>query len=294
MKKNLFVMLLCAIFATSASAQSTICIPFGSSVNIDGVVTATEWQDADSVYVGSGSQTKVFYKHDSLNFLVAFVGYLQSSSRIPEILIDVDNDKNATWETDDWWFHVSAQDCEYLGEYGNYDSCGIVRSNWTAVENMAAGPAAPPYNDTIEVEIPFSTIGISLTDTIGISFLVTNLFSSWSHWPTEANRNNPSTWGTGVFCSSSASINDVDQKNRYNVSPNPANDYIYISSFDIGLNEMSIAVFDQTGKEVYEETLQNGINNIYGFSTNELSEGIYFLQIKTSQLQVTEKIIIVH
>ncbi len=279
-------------------AQSdVICIPYGSSVMIDGIISHQEWQDADSLFLGTSIQTKVMYKHDSLNLLVAYVGHLESSSRIPELIIDINNDKSATWSSDDWWFHVSAQDCDYQGVYANYDSCAYVRPTWTAVENMDFGVPQPPFNDTVEIEIPFSTLHLTLseTDTIGISFLVTNLFSTWTHWPVSANRNNPSTWGSAVFdCGSLSSVSKpISRSVPIALYPNPSEGE-FVVKFPEGTvdDKLILKISDPTGKVIWQRNYNDSRNSAIPINVTNYAGGVYFLTVEGKDFFASEKIIL--
>src|SRR5687767_5395371 len=103
------------------NAQLIINVPYGAASTIDGTFSPGEWDDANMLVLTASPQTKVLYKHDSSNFYIAFAGNLQSGNKFPEILLDINNAKTSGWQDDDWWFHVSATDCEYKAEYGNYD-----------------------------------------------------------------------------------------------------------------------------------------------------------------------------
>jgi len=281
-KFKILIIFLC--WTTIAKTQTTICIPNGSSVNIDGIISNNEWQDADSLFLGTGSQTKVLYKHDNNNLLVAFVGNLQSASRFPEILIDINNDKNSSWQADDWWFHVSAQDCEYQGQYGNYNNCAIVRPNWSAVKNMASGPPSPPYIDTIEVKIPFNTLNINLNsvDSIGLSFMVTNTVNSWIHWPAGADRNLPSTWGAAIFDCVINSLQDHGKSNieYIKISPNPTDGILQLKFTDkIPTDEFTMYIYDDTGKKVIQKTFNESVVSDIEIDLTGISGGTYLIKI---------------
>ncbi len=277
--------------------SDVICIPYGSSVNIDGIVSNNEWKDADSLILGTSTQTKVLYKHDSLNLLVAYIGKLESSSRIPELLIDVNNDKSTTWSSDDWWFHVSAQDCDYQGAYANYDSCGIVRPNWKAVENMDFGLPQAPFNDTVEIEIPFSTLPITLseTDTIGLSFLVTNLFSTWTHWPVSANRNNPSTWGLAVFgCDGLSGVREpVLHSIPIALYPNPSDGQFVVKFPEEAVyGNLIIKISNPSGMIIWQKQFNDAGYSEIPINVSNFSSGTYFLTIEGKDFYAREQIVL--
>jgi hypothetical protein len=99
---------------------------------------------------------------------------------------------------DDWWFHVSATDCEARGTYFVWDDCSVVQSDWQGVPNFASGPDPVPL-DTFEIEIPFDKIGIILGDTIGIGFDVEYVPTEYGFWPEGMTMESPATWGTAII-----------------------------------------------------------------------------------------------
>lgn len=294
MYKFIFILLLIS-FIELKSQNTEICFPYDSTVNIDGKFDLIEWQNSDSIIIGSNNLTNIYFKHDSSNLYFAFVGNLQSASRIPEIIIDTDNGKETSWQSDDWWFHVSATDCEFQGQYGNYDNCELVRPNWLAEKNIAEGPPKPPYIDTIEIGIPLITLDIDISDTIGISILLTNIFSTWEHWPTEANRFNPNTWGTAIFNCESQSNNIINKKpySSIKVYPNPSQGQLHIKFSELQyIKEYSIKIINNSGKIL--QTIDNINDNlgVINLNIDYITDGIYFVIIENNEIQYKEKFII--
>lgn len=253
--------------------SQNICIPEGIPVMVDGVNGGLEWVDADSVeIIISGSRkVSVKYKHDGSNLFFAFIKNLESAGRFPEVLIDVGNNKTQTWNQDDFWFHVSATDCSSIGEYGNYSNCSLKQPDWEGVPNTESGP---PSTDFIEIKIPFGTIKLqSLSDTIGISFNVTNTATAWSFWPTTALTNSPSTWANAYFCTKTTGVLDKQNNNLPLLFyPNPVGRVLTINQ---RLLNSRIEIFNIQGQEV-----QSFVALSTELSLNELNNGIYF--IKTS------------
>ena len=100
-------------------------IPFGSTPTIDGEIASGEWDDTESLVINPDGvvSSEIHIKHDGENLYVAFMGAFGSSFFFPEILVDPDNSKATGWEQDDWWFHVSATDCESQSAPSVYDNC---------------------------------------------------------------------------------------------------------------------------------------------------------------------------
>lgn len=172
-------------------------IPLGVSIIADGINSENEWIDAQKIQIkiSESSKIDVMLKHDNENILILF--NLYSSGLFPEILFDVNNDKTTEWNSDDWWFHISASDCSSKGKRNDYSNCEVEQPDWTAVPNY---PAYVQGNvDKIEVIIPFSKLGINLSSQFGMAVLVTNLNNTRKYWPPDSNAGNPSSWCNASF-----------------------------------------------------------------------------------------------
>ena len=177
-------------------------IPHGSGITVDGQLQPAEWSDASTVTLSIDGivDVTVMIKHDGANLLSAYsYSYIgQPGLCMPEIFIDTDNDKNANWQTDDWWFHVSASDCEARGTYGVYNDCSVVQPDWQAVPNFPMTPNPPPL-DTFEVSIPLAKLGVGTGSTVGIAFRVEWVPTMFGYWPSSASPDSPATWGTALI-----------------------------------------------------------------------------------------------
>ena len=113
---------------------------------------------------------------------------------------DMDNDRLSlkVAKSNDWWFHVSGTDCEGVGTYDVYDDCAVVQPDWQAAPNYAMVPD-PPAVDTFEIRIPFSKIGVSTGDTLGIAYRAEWVPYTYGHWPSGAIVEAPSSWGTAIL-----------------------------------------------------------------------------------------------
>jgi len=156
-----------------------ICIPIGSTPLVDGTAQADEWSDADSVRISADGvyDTQVKFKHDGSSLHISYNSYsglFVPGTGFPEVYFDIENDDSDNWSSDDWWFHVSATDCESMGQEQVYDECEADHDDWSA---------EPNFNMTIEVnfveiEIPFSKLGVTSGSTFGICFSGTANFSN--------------------------------------------------------------------------------------------------------------------
>ncbi|MGB0177722.1 MAG: T9SS type A sorting domain-containing protein [Owenweeksia sp.] len=274
----------------SAPVYSQLKVPMSNAINVDGKVDATEWSASDTATLttASGKNVDVIYQYDPLYFNVAFLGNLESNGfRFPEILIDANNDRSLTWMPDDWWFHVSATDCEYQGQYGNYDSCQVVRPNWKGVPNFSPGP---PGTDTVEIRIPFSTIQVDpLNDTISLSFLVTNTFSIWEHWPSAATRQDPSTWQQMCFSSPSISTPEATIS-KLTIYPSPAADHLVVSC---GSPFAETYILDLSGK-IIPVDFQKIDNERIRLDVGDIAPGYYIVRVHSEEGVLSQKLVINH
>lgn len=259
---------LLVILSLQLPAQQ-IMIPHNPPAQIDGKVSVGEWDNAQIVQMDPSTnlEVNVLMMHDSINLYFLFYGALSAANvRFPEVLLDVQNDKSSMWMMDDWWFHTSATDCESQGQYGNYDSCQVVRPGWLGVPNFT--PSTLPV-DTVEMMIPFNTIGFDLMtmDSLGISLVKTNTFNAWENWPTSSDHNNPSTWGTAYFGASSIAISEHKLRDVH-FFPNPASDHIQFES-----EVKTVEIRDMQGRLVLEA--QN-TDVVY---LGDLNKGLYLVRM---------------
>ncbi|TAH41608.1 MAG: T9SS type A sorting domain-containing protein [Bacteroidetes bacterium] len=267
------------IISTHGNAQPII-IKEASSVNVDGIISAGEWADADSIQIDISASAKVtiLFKHDGTNFNFAFLNNLESSNiRFPEILLDVNNDKSASWMSDDWWFHVSATDCESNTAPNDYSNCLLVQPGWLGVNNFNSGP---PLTDTVEIQIPFTKIDFlsQSTDTIGISFDVTNTFNAWNFWPSSGvNSSNPSTWGTAIVEFIASSTMEIQSTTVVlKISPNPVVDELALDLSDSGDRIQSISLTDLNGRVIYHSS-PVGEPSFITIPVKDFARGVYIL-----------------
>ncbi|MBI9052282.1 MAG: T9SS type A sorting domain-containing protein [Bacteroidales bacterium] len=76
------------------------------------------------------------------------------------------------------------------------------------------------------------------------------------------------------------------------VSPNPANDYITITSEKLLNRATNISIFSSTGNIQYHNNFTSFYRAI--INTSDWNNGLYFIRIKTSDKGITKKIIINH
>lgn len=265
-------------FMQNISGQQFITFPNGSAPVIDGVMGSLEWSDAANIdiKVNANETVKVFYKTNADTLYFAFIGKLESGNvRFPEICLDTRNDKSFFWEGDDWWFHVSATDCDYNGAPAVYTDCALDQDDWLAMPNIVQGL---PIVDSIEIAIPFSKVNLDSKDTFGIAFNVTNTFSTWNFWPEEAELNQPATWATACFSQTTSSgIPFISDRVEIEIYPNPCDGQFTITSM-LGFND--VMLFDELGKLVTSVHQQEKVNRLtMELNSLNLQKGTYMISV---------------
>jgi|GEM_PF-778718 len=270
--------------------SQTLTIPFSKAPTINGKIDSAEWSNADTatIKINNSRSTKVYYMYDTAALYLAFIENLQSGGNyFPEVVIDPNNDTNSTFQSDDWWFHVSATDCESKGQYGNYANCKKVQNDWTAVPNFAPRGSVV---DTVEMEIKFSKIGVNLTDTIGIAFVLNN-FVNFKNFPSTADHLNPSTWQNATF-DRTTKIEDISsiKENTFELYPNPSNGIVSLS-FNQLTGSKNLEVYDQSGRLLINNVIGER-NNSNRIDLSQFDHGLYFIKVITPEISITKKLIL--
>jgi hypothetical protein len=180
--------------APETSTGTMLAIRAGTVISPEGKIGAGEWADADSLHIrlDSNHTVTVQYKHDAENLAVRFTGVTTKSFQVePELLLDLNNSKDSTWQADDLLLHVGYQDCEGRGGYENLE-CGILQRGWFANNLPASGPGI------VEMKISFSRLGLKtgIETPIGLAFALQKPDQSRVIWPATAETVSPATWGT--------------------------------------------------------------------------------------------------
>lgn len=194
--RKLFVGTL-VVMCTAVMAQDELEVPYSYDVVIDGVMHPGEWESSGHVDIdlGSGKYTRVFFAHDLNTMFFAFAGHLESENALfPEVLIDALNNKSSSWDDDDWWFHVSATDCDAVGMPSTFNHCLLDHDDWDAEPNILNDAV---ITDTVEIGISLEKLGVlAPINGFGIAFRTTNIITSTYYWPETAYLGDPSTWAT--------------------------------------------------------------------------------------------------
>jgi hypothetical protein len=187
--------------------KDLIHIPAGSAIVVDGKVSANEWEDSKSVTlpVAENWTVRVRFKHDADNLYFEFEGVKRGTERLfPEILIDPQNRKSASWEPGEWWLHVSNNLCEGNGEPNVYTKdgafqCGHTKPGWSGNNPPGDG------TEVVEVRISFAKLGLHVKagTRFGIAFDMTDATGDekqrWFFWPRGAKLESPRSWGDAAL-----------------------------------------------------------------------------------------------
>jgi len=286
------VMLLVALAGTSSIKAQILSIPYdATAVTVDGTLQAVEWQVAQKVFIRTtvSDSIEVRLKHDMANLHIAFIGNLESANALfPEVLIDPHLTRSNAWMPGQWWFHVSATDCEHHGgAYGVYTNCKLIQPDWEGAPNFVSGA---PFTDTVEIKIPFIKIGFDplAQDTLGLSFVTTNTFSAWHIWPAAADRNVPGSWSTAVISKPVTSIPQEPRSGQPLIFPNPVKNVVIIESPVDDGRDKSITLTDITGKTLYASVSKARVISI---PTAELSAGLYLICVRAGDDYYRYKIV---
>ncbi|MGK7390261.1 MAG: hypothetical protein ACNS60_07915 [Candidatus Cyclobacteriaceae bacterium M2_1C_046] len=200
--KTTITFIFCLMLIVNCKAQftasdRTIAIPKGHPITIDGEMKSEEWSDAATKTIPLNEEVEitVYIKYDEDNIYLGFTGFSEKYNRWPEMLIDLKNDRSGLMNDDDWWFHISFQDCIQQGNFNTWDTCKPESDLFVA--NNAKDDKLVDF----EAKIPFSTLNFIPTpgSTVGIAFNVTDTQKEWNFWPEHAQIALPRSWGEGVF-----------------------------------------------------------------------------------------------
>lgn len=189
--------LLLLVFLNLASNSQNV-INQGQRVYIDGIIEPDEWLDATTYTLKESEfvKTKVLLKHDGKNLLLAFLNnnIKDTTFVMPEVFIDSKLNKGEQWQSDDFWFHVSAQDCHAVGKREDYSNCRPDYTLWRASPNSPFGKAYEPMKVT-EIAIPLNLINVTKNNSFGMCISL-SLFPSETriNYPENAHEDVPASW----------------------------------------------------------------------------------------------------
>jgi hypothetical protein len=265
-----------------SNSQPIIQANFGDHMYMDGIAYGLEYQNVDTIDIfnNSGDSTEFRIMYDLDNLYIAAIGNLESKNLFPEVLISSKWDNSTSWESgEDWFFHVSATDCESSVQYGDFNNCDTVQPDWIGIPNFEPGQ---PFTEVVEIAIPFSKIGyqLSSSDTIAICLMTTNTFNQFNYFPKQSSYNNPTTWAKLVLESAGTSNTELNYRSKkIFLYPNPAENLISLSNFEVNTKYF---ITDILGREINSGFLDNrGEINVAS-----LKSGVYLLNVEGEKMQV--------
>jgi hypothetical protein len=295
LKKIYILVLMVALSAAfNIQAQVDLEIPEGRPATIDGTVYSNEWGDAAKVTLPTGiplaDEVDVYLKHANETLYICYVGdFEQGNPKFPEICLDPDWDQSPSWQADDWWFHISATDCDFQGDYSNFQNCDTVQSDWNAAPNISPGP---PSTAAIEMYIPFSKISPALTvqDTVGLRLQMGTIAGPAEFWPEASFLGDPSTWATAIFQQNVTGIEEIQWGKNFQIYPNPTRNIVNLR-WDPSIDQLQhIIVRDLSGRQVEYSTVSAGVNQKQ--LNLQLPSGVYFLELNGARYQTVKRIIV--
>jgi hypothetical protein len=272
--------MLLAVAGPASLRAQTLAIPYHPApVSVDGNLQASEWAGARQVYIRLSAEDSiaVLMKHDMAALYLAFSGNLESANALfPEVLLDPQLSRGNSWVDGQWWLHVSATDCEHNGAYGIYTNCKLVQPGWEAGPNFSSGP---PATDTVELRIPFNTIGFNpmTQDTMGFALLATNTVSIWRAWPAAADRNIPATWCPAVLSKPGAGALPAVGNAGPALFPNPATTSLTVARLPGAGIAKQVVLTDAAGRVCYRGASAESSITV---PVSGLPAGLYFLSLR--------------
>ena len=89
------------------------------------------------------------------------------------------------------------------------------------------------------------------------------------------------------------SIKEVENINDLSVYPNPASEKLNITFNTSTADDFNITIYNVTGQAVYKETLNNFVGSYHNeINVNDLAQGVYLMQVKSSKGATTQKIVV--
>src|SRR5579885_3555078 len=193
---------LLGILQQAGREVSSLQIPAGKSVQIEGPFNPAEWRDSAtaSVRVDPSWTVRILVKHDAANLYLAFERLERGGRRLyPEVMIDPELKGGSRWSHEQFWFHISNNLCEGQGVFSVYEQngvfqCGHTKAGW-------AGTNPPQGREPVRVRISFEKIGLDQPrgKKIGLALDVTDASGEanqlFRYWPRNADIRHPSSWG---------------------------------------------------------------------------------------------------
>ena len=92
-------------------------------------------------------------------------------------------------------------------------------------------------------------------------------------------------------CATPTTINGLMAKDKMQVFPNPANDYLLLNSDSFGANPIEILITDLTGR-IVRSVFVTHHGTMAHIDVSSLDSGVYLLQVLNSKVQLIQKIMV--
>lgn len=99
------------------------------------------------------------------------------------------------------------------------------------------------------------------------------------------------TEATTIYAPVTGISNTTNETLKVNIFPNPANDFIAIQLLGLNTENLTVELFDATGRPIQKTILNKGATNTY-FDTKTLYEGIYIVKLSGSNKSLTKRVVI--
>jgi hypothetical protein len=95
------------------------------------------------------------------------------------------------------------------------------------------------------------------------------------------------------FTASTVGIEANEHNDVVQVYPNPATSELFVTLPESASGQVTLAILDLSGKTLYTTTVNTGVqNNVHRFELGELATGAYLLNVRSSQLNYQQKLLI--
>ena len=163
---------------------------------------------------------------------------------------------------------------------------------WFAMTN--ARNSAGNNSDTSDVADMLSTgpFTINSEDTIKIAFA---LIANKNLYNLQNSASNAQRKYINIYKQNN--INEINKNiSEINIFPNPINNYTEISFYQKDNSSMELNIINSLGNIIFSKKLRNTKigKNVININTSNFSNGIYFVQFKTTDKIISKKILIIH
>ncbi|HPF11555.1 MAG TPA: T9SS type A sorting domain-containing protein [Flavobacteriaceae bacterium] len=178
------------------------------------------------------------------------------------------------------------------GSNGNYEGDGTVNESGSDRLRIYI----KDLTNTTEIDL-FNSTGFDLDEFVPIDGGTGNYILQWQSASASLSPDTMVQLVVEARCNAAAEVFYLDnivftgnlgterfQSNQFSIYPNPARDYVNITSVNSG--EKQVQIFDVLGKQVMNQTVTNGLN------ISKLNSGIYLVKISQGNTSETKKLVV--